>query len=271
MNKSSLQIWIKRIISIFLSLYIILCILFYLFQETVLFHPQKLDKEFVFKFEQNFEQITIETAEKTLLHGLLFTADSTKGLIFYLHGNAGALDSWGHVAKYYTNLNYDVFILDYRGFGKSEGNIKSENQLFNDIQTVYDKIKERYSEDQIIVLGYSIGTGLATKLASTNSPKMLILQAPYYNMTNVIQSFCPIIPDFTVRYKLNTNRYITYCKMPIIIYHGNKDRTINYNNSLKLKELLKPNDTLIILDKQTHNGITENSEYLNSITEILTK
>ena len=100
------------------------------------------------------------------MNGVLFKADSSKGLIFYLHGNAGSINSWGEIAKTYTDLDHDVFILDYRGYGKSEGSITSQDQLFRDLQIVYDEVKKRYREDKVIVLGYSIGTAPAAKIAS---------------------------------------------------------------------------------------------------------
>ena len=99
--------------------------------------------------------------------------------MFYLHGNAGALDTWGDIAKVYTSLGYDIFILDYRGFGKSEGSIYSEEQFYKDVQAAYDVMRKEYPENKIVVEGYSIGTGPATILAATNHPKLLLLQAPY--------------------------------------------------------------------------------------------
>lgn len=170
MNKNLL-----RILKIILAGYIILCGALFYFQESLIFFPQKLDKNYQFNFDQKFEELNIKTNDNVLLNGLLFKADSSKGLIFYLHGNTGSLSTWGNVAKTYTDLNYDVFMLDYRGYGKSEGSISSQNQLFVDLQTAYDAMKKRYSEDKIIVLGYSIGSGLAAQIASTNNPKLLIL------------------------------------------------------------------------------------------------
>ena len=78
--------------------------------------------------------MNIKMNDNTLLNGLLFKTDNSKGVIFYLHGNAGSLNSWGEVAKAYTDLNYDVFMIDYRGYGKSEGSISSQGQFFQDMQ-----------------------------------------------------------------------------------------------------------------------------------------
>jgi predicted alpha/beta-fold hydrolase len=142
-----------------LVFYVSICILLYFFQERLIFFPDKLNKNYQFSFNQSFKEVNIKTKDNKRLHGLLFTAERAKGLVFYLHGNAGALNSWGEVAKRYTSLNYDVFMLDYRGYGKSEGAISSQAQLFEDVQKAYDEMKKKYREETIVVLGYSIGTG----------------------------------------------------------------------------------------------------------------
>lgn len=260
-----------QLLIILIGLYIVLCGLLYFFQEKLIFFPQKLDKNYQFQFEQKFEELNIKATDGKLLNGLLFKTESPKGLIFYLHGNAGDLSSWGEVAKTYTDLNYDVFIIDYRSYGKSEGQINGQNQMFEDNQTAYDELKKRYSEDKIIVLGYSIGTGLASKLASTNNPKLLILQAPYYNMTDMVKQKFSIIPTFILKYKFDTNEYLKTCKMPVVIFHGDEDEVIYYGSSLKLKEEFKKQVTLITLNGQGHNGMTDNKDYQTELKKILTK
>lgn len=253
---------------------IILCItlysLFFFFQDRLIFLPDKLNKDYKFNFTQQFEEINIDTNDGITLNGLLFTVDNPKGLIFYLHGNAGALNSWGNVSPFYTDdLGYDIFILDYRGFGKSGGQIDSQSQLFEDVQTAYNTMKQRYKEDSIVIIGYSIGTCPATYLASKNNPNRLILQAPYYSLTSVIQDICPIVPEFLIRYKLETYKYIENCKIPIVIFHGDQDDIIKYNNSLRLEKLLKSSDKLITLEEEGHNNITENAQYKKILSDIL--
>jgi pimeloyl-ACP methyl ester carboxylesterase len=264
LNKITLKIFKTLIV-----LYILICIALFFFQEKLIFFPDKLEKNFQFSFENKFEELNVKTKDGKLLNGILFKSDSSKGLIFYLHGNAGSLNSWGDVAKTYTDLNYDVFIIDYRGFGKSEGSIENQGQLFDDLQIAFNVMKEKYAEDKIIVLGYSIGTGLAAKIASVNHPKLLILQAPYYSLTDMMKHDYPIIPTFILKYKFDTYKYIENCNMPIVIFHGNADEVIYYNSSIKLKALLKKSDKLITLNGQGHNGITDNPVYIEEIKKIL--
>ena len=131
------------------------------------------------------------------------------------------------------------------------------------------RLKKKYREDSIIVLGYSVGTGPASKIASANHPKLLILQAPYYSLVDLMRHTYPIIPTFLLKYKFETNKYIEDCKMPIVIFHGDQDEVISYNSSLKLKKILKDTDRLITLKGQGHNGITDNPEYVSAIEKIL--
>lgn len=234
--------------------YVLVCALLYLFQEHLIFFPERLDKNHRFSFSQAFTEINIPTKDGHRLNGLLFTTDSSKGLIFYLHGNAGSLDGWGDVAKTYTDLGYDVFIPDYRGYGKSSGTISSQQQFYEDVQLAYREMKQRYDERDIVVLGYSIGTGTAARTAASNHPRLLLLQAPYYSLTDMMHHRFPFIPAFILKYTFETNKFMQACTMPVVIFHGDQDEVIYYNSSVKLQQLFKKGDTLITLAGQGHKG-----------------
>ncbi len=260
---------ILKIFLFILLVYILICGLVYMLQEKLIFFPEKLRKDYQFQFYGAFEDMNIPMTDGVLLNGVLFKSDSSKGLIFYLHGNAGSLRGWGEIAELYTRLDYDLFMPDYRGYGKSEGRIKNEKQFFEDMQKVYNHMKQFYPEERIIIIGYSIGTGAATKLASVNHPRLLILQAPFYSLNDLKNRYFPIIPGFLLKYKFETNKYIRDCTMPIVIFHGDKDEIIYYGSSLKLKELLKESDKLITLHGQYHNGMSVNIQYLEEMNKIL--
>jgi uncharacterized protein len=241
----------------------------YFDQEKIIFRPDILPKDYAFSFAQPFEEIDIKTIDNTNLHGLLFKSENSKGLVFYLHGNSGAVNSFGRFAKIYTDLNYDVFFLDYRGFGKSEGNITSQKDLLEDVQIVYDNFKPKYPEDKIVIAGYSIGTGPATFLASNNNPKKLILHAPYYSLVDIMQQSFSVLPTILLKYPLPTYEYMQSVKAPVTIFHGTSDNTIPYNSSLKLQQLFKQKDKLITLDGESHSGIMSNPQYLEELKKEL--
>lgn len=264
--------------SVFLPLGLFLAAVYLIFvgyvwynQESMIFHPYKLPKDYQFNFSRPFEEINITSFDGNKLHGVLFTAKNPKGLIFYLHGNAGAVDRWGDIASFYTDLGYDIFSLDYRGFGKSEGKIENEEQFLKDVSAAYAKLQRRYPENKIIIEGYSIGSGPAAYLASINHPKMLILQAPYYSLSELEDKEVPLIPDFIKRYRFETYAYLQKVTCPVYIFHGDADRLIGYENSVRLSKLLKPSGHFYTLKGQPHLGINGNEEYRLELRSLLDK
>jgi hypothetical protein len=269
------------LVGILASLYLLLCVTLYFFQEKLIFFPTKLEKSYVFDFEKRYEEITIPTNDEINLHGILFytkTKSQTKKLVFYLHGNAGTVDSWGGIADVYTDLGYDLFILDYRGYGKSEGEIHNQEQFFDDVQTAYDFVRKtkEYKEENIITVGYSVGTASAAMLASQNNPKALILQAPYFSLTDMTERIYPFAPTFLLKYEFNTAEFLSQNKVPTTIFHGTEDRVIPYQSSLLIKEYLESNlknkvisvDFITLLN-QGHTNIHRNPIFLKKLREIL--
>jgi pimeloyl-ACP methyl ester carboxylesterase len=249
--------------------YVCICVLAYVLQERLIFLPDRLDKKHQFAFATPFNEVFVGTDDGHALSGLLFKAQQSKGVIFYLHGNAGSLNEWGEVASTYLRFQYDIFMIDYRGYGKSEGTITDEVQLLHDVQQAYNYLLKSYEEREVIVLGYSLGSGFAAKIAAANQPRMLIMQAPYYSLTEVMRHSYPFLPTFLLKYKLSTKDALPDCKMPIVMFHGDQDEVIPYAQSLKLKELLKPGDTLITLMGVGHGGITYEPAYIDALESIL--
>lgn len=269
---------------ILIVLYLAICALFYFNQEKLGFHPTKFAADYEYDFKRNFEEINVKTKDGININTLLFKADSSKGVVFYLHGNGGSLENIRTGAEIYTNLGYDFFMADYRGYHKSEGSIHSESQLHQDNQMQYDEVKNRYSEDDIIVVGYSLGGALAAKLASVNNPKLLVLQAPYcgtkgYNTRPkedrdppfIFKVFRLLPMKLLLKYTLKTNEFIINCKMPVSIFHGDADGVAYFGSSVKLKEDFKPEDRLIILEGQDHKYINENNVFQEEVKKLLEK
>jgi pimeloyl-ACP methyl ester carboxylesterase len=234
-----------------------------------IFPASKLNKNYTFKFKEKYEEKLIPVSNGVALDAILFRADSSRGVVFYLHGNTGGLDKWGKLAHVYLDLHYDVFMVDYRGYGKSGGSIKNERQLFMDMQATYDSVKSIYPENSIFILGYSIGTGPATKLASDNHPKGLILEAPYYSLSDAIHYLYPAVDTAEMPLQFNTYLYLPKVACPVVIIHGDADKTFYYGSSLKLSRFFKPGDKLITLKGAGHADMEENKEYLKAIKSIL--
>lgn len=255
----------------FAIIYLLVVAYVYFNQSEMVFKATKLASDFKFDYNNDFEEVNFPSFDGENLHGLLFKAQNSKGLVFYLHGNAGNLSTWGNISEIYTDLGYDIYILDYRGFGKSNGNVESEEQVHKDVSLVYRNVIKKYDQQKIVIIGYSIGTGLASYLASNNHADKLILQAPFYNFTTLSEQMVPFMPNFLKKFSFKTNTLIPKIKCPIYIFHGNKDQLISYENSVRLSKLLKPNDLFFTLENQNHIGINENEDYQQQLKLILEK
>src|SRR4029078_7214483 len=128
----------------------------------------------VFRFDQAFEEIAIDVPGARL-HALRFVQPKPDGLVFFLHGNAGDVSTWATDLGFYRTVNYDLFLFDYRGYGKSTGAIASEAELHADVRAVWDRVAPVYARKPIVVYGRSLGTGLAVALARETHPALVVL------------------------------------------------------------------------------------------------
>ena len=262
---------IKWMFLLCVSLYILGCTYLYFEQEHIIFHPNKIPVGYQFKFKIPFEEMYIKTSDNVKLNCLLFKSQEkeSKGLVFFLHGNAGNLNDQAAPAEFYTRLGYDFFVMDYRTFGKSGGEIESEEQFYSDIKLAYSEMKKRYKEESISIFGYSIGTGPAAMLASISKPKQLVLIAPYYNMMDMALERYKLVPELILEYKFETNRFVRETTVPIAIFHGEKDDVIPFHSSTRLAKLLKKTDRFVPLKNQDHNLFEQNEVFIKEIKQTL--
>ena len=248
---------------------IILFVAIYFFQEKLIFKPEKLKQDFQFKYDAPFKEYFFDVEPGVRINGLHFYRENPKGLILYFHGNTRSIKGWARYARDFYRYDYDVLLVDYRGFGKSTGK-RSEKEMLDDMQYVYDQLKNKYSENHLIVYGRSIGSGFATKLASDNNPRYLILDAPYYSFRKAVERFLPILPiRFVLRYHLRTDRWIQKVKCHTYIIHGTKDWLIPIRHSEALQKLNPRMITLIRIQGGGHNNLPSFDEYHNFIRDIL--
>ncbi len=248
---------------------IVLSAFIYFFQETFIFKPEKLKQDFQFKYDVPFTEYFFDVEPGVRINALHFFRENPQGLILYLHGNSRSIKGWSKYARDFYRYDYDVLLVDYRGFGKSTGK-RSEKEMLNDMQFIYDRLKEKYSEDHLIMYGRSMGSGFATKLASDNNPRYLILDAPYFNFKKVIERFLPILPvQIFLRFHLRTDKWILKVQCHTYIIHGTKDWLIPIRHSEALQKLNPRKITLIRIHGGRHNNLPTFDEYHNFIRDIL--
>ena len=109
----------RKVGVILLALPLIIMSFLHLFQEKIIFLPEAIDKEYVYQFPFDFEEINLTTTDSQTINALHIKAKNPKGIVLFFHGNKGNLIRWGEITSYFTQFNYDVLVIDDRGYGKS--------------------------------------------------------------------------------------------------------------------------------------------------------
>jgi len=245
--------WLKIIIILYSGIGIAL----YYLQEKFLFHPEKLSKAYVYDFKVPFEEINIPFNETDTINMVkFFPTDSVrKGVVVYFHGNRQNIERYAKFAASFTKQGYEVWMEDYPGFGKSTGE-RSEKKMYQQALQIQKMAAARYGKDSIIIYGKSFGTGIASYVAAESDNQRLILETPYYSIPSLFSCYAPVYPTASMStYQLPVYKFLKDVHYPITVFHGTDDGVIPYRNAARLKNILKPGDEFITIEKGTHHNL----------------
>ena len=238
--------------------------------EKIIFQPKKLAANYTYQFEQDCAELNLTPEKDVLINALYFKAKTSKGLILYFHGNRDNLARWGAIASQLTQYGYDVFVMDYRGYGKSYG-IRTEENLYKDALYCYNFILKQYKPNQIILYGRSLGTGIASWLSAQVQPTKLILETPYYSMSDLVKQYYTLSEiDHKLTYKIPSFNYLKNADFPILILHGTADEVVPYTSGEKLYQTLPEGQkTFIRFERGQHNNLKDFKEYWEAVGSFL--
>jgi alpha-beta hydrolase superfamily lysophospholipase len=246
--------WIK----IILMIYGLAGIAIYYLQDYILFHPEKMAKDHTYNFPIPHREINIPYNDSSNINIIQFTAASpVKGVVLYFHGNRKNIAWYAKYAPNFTKNGYEVWMIDYPGYGKSTGTL-TEQLLYNYAEQLYKLAAARFAKDNIILYGKSMGSGIAAYIASRKNCKELILETPYYSITSLSAHYFPIYPvSSMIHYKIPSYQYLQQVIVPVTIFHGTSDGVIPYSNAEKLKPFLKAADAFITIEGGSHNDLND--------------
>ncbi len=258
-------LWFKIIVIV----YGVIGLAVYLLQEKFIFQPVTLKPDYAYTYKP-ISEINIPVNKKTNINIIKFlTCKKAKGVVLYFHGNKGNVNRYARLVNIFTDQGYEAWIMDYPGYGKSTGEI-SEKGLYEVAGLIYDLAAKQFPPSKIFIYGKSLGSGIATELASVKACKGLILETPYYSMPAVFESHLPIYPmDWLIKYRFPVYQFIQKVDEPVIIFHGTADKLIPLFSTRKLMNLLKPSDQFIIIKGGKHKGLWRYSLYQQKIDSLL--
>lgn len=238
------------------------------FQERFIYFPDPTPA--VLPDGSPFEEIRIETPDGESLLAWTMAAAPGCPTMLLLHGNGGHLDR--DVPQYMRlhEAGVGLLALSWRGYAGSTGK-PSEDGLYTDAQAAYDTlIAEGLAPENIIVHGFSLGTGPATKLSAENAVGALVLEAPYYSILRIAERSAPIFPvSLGFRNGFHSHRYIGEVTAPILIAHGTADRTIPAGDSADLAALAPEGTTRILFEGSGHNTLVPDGLYEQAVWPFL--
>lgn len=261
--------YLKKIALWAIGVYLVAGVVLYFVQDKLLFHPEVLPVNYQYKFEVPFQEMLIPVNKKVKLSAVLFKAEKPRGMVLYFHGNSANINRYAKHMPDFTRNGYDVLIMDYREFGKSTGRL-TEEALYEDALLMYRVARTRFAPHQIVIYGKSLGTGIAAQLASVRDCRRLILETPYHSIGDVAAEAAPIYPySLLLNFSLPTYRYLPKVTAPVVMFHGTADETVPYASGKKLKESLKPGDTLFTIRGGKHDNLSEYPFYQQKLDSVL--
>ena len=258
-----------RLASLILGIYAVVILGVYLFQDRIVFQSISLKSDYNYPFQATHQEVWLSMPDGHRINALHFTVAQPKGLILYFHGNRGNLSRWGAMHKDFTKRQYDILIIDYSGYGKSEG-YSSEEQLYENAQEAYQWALQKYAKEDIIIYGRSLGSSVASHLATQVDAKMLILETPFYTMPETIRKKVPYLwLPFRFKSQFPNYLHIAQVDMPIHIFHGTNDSLVKYASAKKLHPLLDCSACFITIEGGGHRNLSDFQDFQNYLDKIL--
>ena len=252
------------------GMYLLLLLTVYGLQRFIVFQPIPLNKNHEFQFDIPHQEVFLPAKDSILINGIYFKSTiEKKGVILYFHGNADNLKRWGKYHTDFTKRGFDVFMIDYRGFGKTDGPI-SEQVYYEDARCAYDFLRKTTAPNDIIIYGRSLGCAMASELATHVPARQLILETPFDNLRNTFKARFPIlILPWDLNYSFPNDQFIQKVDVPIVIFEAANDKLVLNKSTEGLKPYLKATDEFIKIDSAGHKNLSSFAQYQNELTRIL--
>lgn len=236
-------------------------------ERRMTFHPSKHDPKMPWQLPPATADVHFSTSDGVLLHGWFMTGASPRtGItVLQLHGNAGTLRAFSSDAVVFQRRGFDVFLVDYRGYGKSEGETLDETTLRLDgLAAMRHLTAERGVDPKTVALfGYSLGSIVAADLAVSQPCRAVALMAPLASARRQAESVFPRMP--AIFFGAMTNRFDTVGKIggvrcPVIVVHGDRDDLISVDQGRAVYEAAPAPKRLVIVAGGGHGLYDPNGQ-----------
>lgn len=222
-------------------LYACICLYLFFMQGKLLFYPDLPSRKITAtpaKIGLDFEQVTITTSDNVRIRGWFLPAQQAKGVLLFFHGNAGNISHRLDSLAIFHRLGLSTLIIDYRGYGESEGRI-SEQGTYLDAEAAWRYLTETkgIEPNEIVIFGRSLGGAVAANLAVRTSPAGLILESVFSSVPDMAAQLYPVFPvRLLARYQYDVKKAVQNITCPVLVIHSPDDEIIPFANGVKVYE-----------------------------------
>ena len=222
-------------------------------EPRMIYYPQPELTETPGSREWAFEEVWLTSSDGVRIHGWFIPSPAppraSRVTVLFFHGNAGNIGHRLEKIAILRSLGADVLIVDYRGYGRSEGR-PSEAGLYRDARAAYDFLAQVRKVDPAAIVLYSesLGTAVATRLASQVAVGKMVLEAPFTSIVDVGRSIYPFLPvGLMVRNRFDTLRDIPRVQAPILVLHSRDDEIFPLRHAQRLVAAATPHARLVVM------------------------
>ena len=218
-----------------------------------------------------WEDVYFKTRDNVKLNGWLFRDPRAQSTILFAHGNAGNMSDRLFKVKFFFDLGLNVFIFDYRGYGKSEGK-PSEAGIYLDGLAAYDYLQSQgqVNMENIIFYGASIGGAVIIDLATHRKAALLVIESSITNARDMAGIFYPFVPHFFLSLKFDSLEKVRTLSAPKLFIHSPDDEVVPYWVGQKLFEAAaQPKEFLTVHGGHNDGSITVDQPAAMEFTRIL--
>ncbi|MCK5128042.1 MAG: alpha/beta hydrolase [candidate division Zixibacteria bacterium] len=260
------------VLGIIASVYILILFYVYFQQDKMVFYPTSEIEATPIQSGLEYEDVFIETEDGVKLHAWYIPVESPAATMIFCHGNGGNISHRIESIEQFHALNISVFIFDYRGYGRSEGEL-SEEGTYKDADAAWEYLTNtrEIPANSIISFGRSLGGGIASWLADNREVKALILESTFTSIPDVAAKHYPFLPvKLLSRYHYNSLERVKRLTLPKLFIHSKTDDLIPYSLGEKLyREAIEPKKFIEISGGHNYGYLNSHNMYMREISAFL--
>jgi len=241
-------------------------------EERFIFHPDNVIHQTPASAGLFFDDVHFTASDGVRLHGWYIPYPDAERTLLWFHGNAGNISHRvENIKLLHDNIKINVFIFDYRGYGRSEGEISEKGTYLDGIAAVeYLRAHYQLQPHSLVIFGRSLGAAVAAEIATQIQSVILILESPFISVPEMARAIFPLLPvRFFLSTQYNTLEKVRRVKSPLLVLHGDEDEIVPLSQGRRVFEAANEPKRFYAIPGASHNDtyIAGGTPYLDALRE----